>query len=61
MSASYILWRLLDGYGSDPEITEILDHTQIHIIPVVNVDGMFLLKFYIDDFPHTMFKLPGQT
>ncbi len=31
--------RLLAGYGSDPEITWLLDHTEVHILPMVNPDG----------------------
>ncbi|MEM1204169.1 MAG: M14 family zinc carboxypeptidase [Acidobacteriota bacterium] len=30
---------LLDGYGTDPEITWLLDQREIHILPQVNPDG----------------------
>lgn len=30
---------LLEGYNTDPDITWILDHTQIHILPQQNPDG----------------------
>lgn len=31
--------RLAAGYGTDPDITWILDHNEIHIIPQANPDG----------------------
>lgn len=30
---------LLDGYGSDPDVTWLLDYNRIHIIPQANPDG----------------------
>jgi len=38
--------RLLGGYGSDPELTFLVDHREIWIIPVVNPDGYV----YVDDY-----------
>jgi hypothetical protein len=34
---------LLNGYGTDPEVTELLDHTEIWINPLANPDGTYLL------------------
>ncbi|MBM4404216.1 MAG: T9SS type A sorting domain-containing protein [Candidatus Cloacimonetes bacterium] len=34
-----ILNHLLDGYGTDPEITNIIDTSQIWFLPVLNPDG----------------------
>jgi murein tripeptide amidase MpaA len=35
----YILNALVTGYGNDTAITSLLDQTEYHIVPVVNVDG----------------------
>jgi zinc carboxypeptidase/immune inhibitor InhA-like protein len=35
----YLMRRLLDGYGSDPVITSLVDERQIWIVPIVNPDG----------------------
>jgi murein tripeptide amidase MpaA len=35
----YLLGHLLEGYGSDAEITELLDAVEFTILPVFNVDG----------------------
>ncbi|HLP12385.1 MAG TPA: M14 family zinc carboxypeptidase [Flavobacteriales bacterium] len=35
----YFMWHLLENYGTDPEITYLIDHTEIYFIPVVNPDG----------------------
>jgi len=34
-----ILNHLLDGYGTDPEITNIIDNSQIWFVPLLNPDG----------------------
>ncbi len=34
-----ILQHLLDGYGTDPEITHIVETSQIWFVPVINPDG----------------------
>jgi len=31
--------RLVAGHGSDAEVTWLLDHTEIHVVPVANPDG----------------------
>jgi len=35
----YVMRRLLDGYGTDPVITALVDTRQIWIVPVANPDG----------------------
>lgn len=39
MSLLYSAWALLDGYGTDPEATYLLDHRALYLVPVVNPDG----------------------
>jgi hypothetical protein len=35
----YLMRRLLDGYGSDPLLTSLVDTREIWIVPIVNPDG----------------------
>lgn len=35
----FFLWYLLENYGRDPELTALVDRTQIYAIPFVNPDG----------------------
>lgn len=35
----FYMWYLLENYGSDPEVTNILDHTELYFVPVINPDG----------------------
>ena len=35
----YYMWYLLENYGTDPEITAILDNTELYFVPLVNPDG----------------------
>ena len=48
LQTSELAWRLIDaltqGYGSDPEITLIMDTTEVWIIPVVNPDGREIVE-----------------
>lgn len=37
--AIYYLWYLLENYGTDPEVTYLLDNREIFIVPVFNPDG----------------------
>ena len=37
----YIIDKLVSGYGSDPEITRLVDTRAFYINPVVNPDGVF--------------------
>lgn len=38
-SLLHALWSALDGYGTDPEWTHLLDERRIFVVPVVNPDG----------------------
>lgn len=40
MSNIYFMWYLLENYGSDPRVTQLLDENEIYFIPVVNPDGL---------------------
>lgn len=35
----YYMWYLLENYEKDPMIKQILDHTELYFVPVVNPDG----------------------
>ena len=37
----YIINKLVSGYGSDKEITDLVDNNAFYICPVVNPDGVF--------------------
>ncbi len=37
----YTIDKLVSGYGSDEEITDLVDHNAFYICPVVNPDGVF--------------------
>jgi hypothetical protein len=37
--AFYVLNHIIDNYGSDPEITENVNNTEIWFVPIVNPDG----------------------
>lgn len=36
----FYMWYLLENYDKDPVIKQILDHTELYFIPVVNPDGL---------------------
>jgi hypothetical protein len=36
----YYMWYLLENYDNDPMIKQILDHTELYFVPVVNPDGL---------------------
>ncbi|QSB06841.1 M14 family zinc carboxypeptidase [Natronoglycomyces albus] len=44
ISTGEISWRFIDhlvaGYGSDPRVTDLLDSTEIWIVPIANPDGV---------------------
>lgn len=40
----YVMRRLLDGYGVDPVLTQLVDTRDIWIVPIVNPDGYFYLQ-----------------
>ncbi len=35
----FFMFHILQNYGSDPEITYLIDNTELHFVPVVNPDG----------------------
>ncbi|MCX6223593.1 MAG: M14 family metallopeptidase, partial [Bacteroidia bacterium] len=37
----YTIDKLITGYGSDPEITDLIDQNAFYICPVVNPDGVY--------------------
>jgi len=37
----YIIDKLVSGYGSEPEITQLVDEKTFYICPVVNPDGLY--------------------
>ncbi len=39
MQMIYFMWYLLENYGTDEEVTNIVDHTELYFIPCVNPDG----------------------
>jgi hypothetical protein len=39
MQMIYFMWHLLENYGTDEEVTHLLDHRELFFIPVVNPDG----------------------
>ena len=36
-----LIQHLTDNYGQDPDITELIDTTEIHILPSMNPDGFY--------------------
>lgn len=39
MSLIYFMWYMLENYGSDPEVTMLLENRELWFIPLVNPDG----------------------
>jgi hypothetical protein len=39
MAIVYFMWYLLEQYGSDPEVTMLLDKRELYFVPLVNPDG----------------------
>ncbi len=39
MSVMYFMWYLLQNYGTNPEVTYIVDNRNLYFVPVVNPDG----------------------
>jgi len=35
----FTIWHLLDNYGKDPQITDLLDHNVWYVVPRLDVDG----------------------
>ncbi len=36
----YYMWYLLENYNSNPLVKQILDHTELYFVPVINPDGL---------------------
>lgn len=39
ISNIFYMWYLLENYGTDPEVTYLIDNTEIYFIPMINPDG----------------------
>ena len=39
MCALFFINRLVEGYGSDPKVTRILDEQVVYVVPRLNPDG----------------------
>ncbi len=39
MTVIYYMWYLLENYGTDPEVTYLLNNREIYFLPVFNADG----------------------
>ncbi|MGV6861986.1 MAG: M14 family zinc carboxypeptidase [Putridiphycobacter sp.] len=39
MSTLFYMWYLLENYGTDPEVTYLVDHTEMYFVPMINPDG----------------------
>ncbi len=39
MTLMYFMYYLLENYGTDPEVTYLVDHRELYFVPVVNPDG----------------------
>lgn len=39
MTVIYTMWHLLENYGIDEEITQLIDSREIYFVPVINPDG----------------------
>ncbi|MDZ7360073.1 MAG: M14 family zinc carboxypeptidase [candidate division KSB1 bacterium] len=35
----YFMWYMLESYGSDPTVTNLVDNRELYFVPVVNPDG----------------------
>lgn len=40
MNNIYFMWYIIENYGSDPAITELVDNNELYFVPVVNPDGL---------------------
>ncbi len=45
MALIYFLWYVLERYGTDPEVTQLLDTRDLTFVPVVNPDGYAFNEF----------------
>ena len=35
----YYMWYMLENYGTDPEVTYLVDNTEMYFVPMINPDG----------------------
>lgn len=35
----FYMWYLLENYGTNPEVTYLVDHTEMYFVPMINPDG----------------------
>lgn len=35
----FFMWYLLENYGTDPEVTYLVDNTEMYFVPMINPDG----------------------
>jgi carboxypeptidase T len=35
----FFMWYLLENYGTDPEVTYLIDNTELYFVPMINPDG----------------------
>jgi len=35
----FFMWYMLENYGADPEVTYLLDNTELYFVPMLNPDG----------------------
>ncbi|UKN00935.1 immune inhibitor A [Paracrocinitomix mangrovi] len=35
----YYMWYMLENYGTDPEVTYLIDNTEMYFVPMLNPDG----------------------
>ena len=35
----FYMWYMLENYGTDPEVTYLLDNTELYFVPMINPDG----------------------
>ncbi|RAJ17049.1 M14 family zinc carboxypeptidase [Olleya aquimaris] len=40
MNNIYFMWYLIENYGTDPGVTELVDNNELYFVPVVNPDGL---------------------
>jgi hypothetical protein len=39
MQLVYYMWYLLENYGTDPQVTYLVDNTEMYFVPMINPDG----------------------
>mgnify|MGYP000288897890 CR=1 FL=1 len=52
----FYMWYLLENYGSNPEVTYLLDHTELFFIPMLNPDGYVQNEYLLSQGQATMHR-----